>query len=40
MPNITNYQKNANKSQNGISPHFSEEGYYRKRLKIISAEED
>ena len=33
MLNITNYQRNANKNHNEISPHTSQNGYYQKDYK-------
>ena len=31
MPNITNYQGNANQNHNGISSHICQNGYHQKR---------
>ena len=39
MPNITNYQRNANQNYNEVSPHAVQNGHYQKNLRTINAGE-
>ena len=39
MFNITSYQRNANRNDNEVSPHTSENGHQQKNLLAINAGE-
>ena len=40
MPNIVQYQRNANQNNNEIPPHSGQNGRHQKHLQTIKAGED